>query len=75
MGGLQSNGSTGNTAPYYATSTQEVIYHVATRMPSEQNDDIHRKVFIPLSLSLSLYLPLSLSLCVCVCDKAENLKL
>ncbi|KAK2161338.1 hypothetical protein LSH36_118g01037 [Paralvinella palmiformis] len=44
MGGLQSNGSTGNTAPYYATSTQEVIYHVATRMPSEQNDDIHRKL-------------------------------
>ncbi|XP_033639628.1 ral GTPase-activating protein subunit alpha-2-like isoform X1 [Asterias rubens] len=37
LGGLQRNKSTGETAPYYATSTVEVIFHVATRMPSENN--------------------------------------
>uniref|UniRef100_A0A3Q4GXS4 Ral GTPase activating protein catalytic subunit alpha 2 n=1 Tax=Neolamprologus brichardi TaxID=32507 RepID=A0A3Q4GXS4_NEOBR len=38
MGGLQRNGSTGLTAPYYATSTVEVIFHVSTRMPSDSDD-------------------------------------
>ncbi|KAK3718791.1 hypothetical protein QZH41_014047, partial [Actinostola sp. cb2023] len=33
MGGLERNLSTGATAPYYATSTEEVIFHVSTRMP------------------------------------------
>ncbi|XP_055458573.1 ral GTPase-activating protein subunit alpha-2 isoform X3 [Psammomys obesus] len=42
MGGLQRNGSTGQTAPYYATSTVEVIFHVSTRMPSD-SDDSHTK--------------------------------
>ncbi|XP_022083005.1 ral GTPase-activating protein subunit alpha-1-like isoform X2 [Acanthaster planci] len=37
LGGLQRNKSTGETAPYYATSTVEVIFHVSTRMPSENN--------------------------------------
>ncbi|KAK7072472.1 Ral GTPase-activating protein subunit alpha-2, partial [Halocaridina rubra] len=53
LGGLQRNGSTGETAPYYATSLTEVIFHVSTRMPSftEQamlqktrhlgNDEVH----------------------------------
>ncbi|XP_068249956.1 ral GTPase-activating protein subunit alpha-2 isoform X1 [Palaemon carinicauda] len=53
LGGLQKNGSTGETAPYYATSLTEVIFHVSTRMPSftEQamlqktrhlgNDEVH----------------------------------
>ncbi|KAI0212730.1 Ral GTPase-activating protein subunit alpha-1 [Lamellibrachia satsuma] len=35
MGGLQHNGTTGLTAPYYATATVEVIYHVSTRMPAD----------------------------------------
>lgn len=33
MGGLERNLSTGATAPYYANSTEEVIFHVSTRMP------------------------------------------
>ncbi|XP_063764743.1 ral GTPase-activating protein subunit alpha-2 isoform X6 [Eleginops maclovinus] len=52
MGGLQRNGSTGLTAPYYATSTVEAIFHVSTRMPSDSdcltkklrhlgNDEVH----------------------------------
>ncbi|XP_072545578.1 ral GTPase-activating protein subunit alpha-2 isoform X2 [Salminus brasiliensis] len=44
MGGLQRNGSTGNTAPYYATSTVEVIFHVSTRMPSDSDDSITKKL-------------------------------
>lgn len=44
MGGLQRNGSTGVTAPYYATSTVETIFHVSTRMPSDSNDCLTKKV-------------------------------
>lgn len=44
MGGLQRNGSTGLTAPYYATSTVETIFHVSTRMPSDSNDCLTKKV-------------------------------
>ncbi|XP_041105403.1 ral GTPase-activating protein subunit alpha-2-like isoform X1 [Polyodon spathula] len=44
MGGLQHNGSTGQTAPYYATSTVEVIFHVSTRMPSDPDDSLTRKL-------------------------------
>ncbi|XP_029973580.1 ral GTPase-activating protein subunit alpha-2 isoform X3 [Salarias fasciatus] len=44
MGGLQRNGSTGLTAPYYATSTVEVIYHVSTRMPSDSDDSLTKKL-------------------------------
>uniref|UniRef100_A0A673TZQ1 Ral GTPase activating protein catalytic alpha subunit 2 n=1 Tax=Suricata suricatta TaxID=37032 RepID=A0A673TZQ1_SURSU len=43
MGGLQRNGSTGQTAPYYATSTVEVIFHVSTRMPSDSDDSLTKK--------------------------------
>ncbi|MGH0122589.1 UNVERIFIED_CONTAM: hypothetical protein FKN15_033680 [Acipenser sinensis] len=46
MGGLQRNGSTGQTAPYYATSTVEVIFHVSTRMPSDPDDSLTRKMKI-----------------------------
>ncbi|XP_071509719.1 ral GTPase-activating protein subunit alpha-1-like [Diadema antillarum] len=42
LGGLQKNGSTGLTAPYYATSTVEVVFHVSTRMPS--GPDLNRKM-------------------------------
>ena len=44
MGGLQRNKSTGETAPYYATSQIEVIFHVSTRMPAQTIEDQHRKV-------------------------------
>nr|XP_046165054.1 ral GTPase-activating protein subunit alpha-2-like isoform X4 [Oncorhynchus gorbuscha] len=44
MGGLQRNGSTGHTAPYYATSTMEVILHVSTRMPSNSDDCLTKKL-------------------------------
>ncbi|XP_067389000.1 ral GTPase-activating protein subunit alpha-2 isoform X4 [Emydura macquarii macquarii] len=44
MGGLQRNGSTGQTAPYYATSTVEVIFHVSTRMPSDSDDSLTKKM-------------------------------
>ncbi|XP_054840471.1 ral GTPase-activating protein subunit alpha-2 isoform X2 [Eublepharis macularius] len=44
MGGLQRNGSTGQTAPYYASSTVEVIFHVCTRMPSDSDDSLTKKL-------------------------------
>uniref|UniRef100_A0A4W6DY47 Ral GTPase activating protein catalytic subunit alpha 2 n=1 Tax=Lates calcarifer TaxID=8187 RepID=A0A4W6DY47_LATCA len=44
MGGLQRNGSTGLTAPYYATSTVEAIFHVSTRMPSDSDDCLTKKL-------------------------------
>ncbi|RMC08055.1 hypothetical protein DUI87_15528 [Hirundo rustica rustica] len=44
MGGLQRNGSTGQTAPYYATSTMEIIFHVSTRMPSDSDDSLTKKL-------------------------------
>ncbi|KAM4693157.1 ral GTPase-activating protein subunit alpha-2 [Discoglossus pictus] len=44
MGGLQRNGSTGQTAPYYATSTVEVIFHVSTRMISDSDDSLTKKL-------------------------------
>lgn len=47
MGGLQRNGSTGLTAPYYATSSVEIIFHVSTRMPSDSDDSLTKKVQPP----------------------------
>ncbi|KAJ7988981.1 hypothetical protein DPEC_G00314820 [Dallia pectoralis] len=44
MGGLQRNGSTGYTAPYFATSNVEVIFHVSTRMPSNSDDCLTKKL-------------------------------
>lgn len=46
MGGLQRNQTTGSTAPYYATSSKEVIFHVSTQMPSESEEDQLRKVIL-----------------------------
>ncbi|XP_074642711.1 ral GTPase-activating protein subunit alpha-1-like [Tubulanus polymorphus] len=43
-GGLQSNKSNGDTAPYYATSCSEVIFHVSTRMPQEMDDTKNKKL-------------------------------
>ncbi|XP_067941820.1 ral GTPase-activating protein subunit alpha-1-like isoform X3 [Watersipora subatra] len=44
MGGLQRNGTNGLTAPYYCTSTLEIMYHVSTRMPATTEEDRHRKL-------------------------------
>lgn len=44
MGGLQKNRSTGLTTPYFATSTVEVIFHVSTRMPSDSDDSLTKKL-------------------------------
>ncbi|KAL4238881.1 Ral GTPase-activating protein subunit alpha-2 [Mactra antiquata] len=44
LGGLRQNKSTGDTAPYYATSTCEIIYHVSTRMPVGNEESIHNKM-------------------------------
>uniref|UniRef100_Q6GYQ0-4 Isoform 4 of Ral GTPase-activating protein subunit alpha-1 n=1 Tax=Homo sapiens TaxID=9606 RepID=Q6GYQ0-4 len=44
MGGLQKNKSTGLTTPYFATSTVEVIFHVSTRMPSDSDDSLTKKM-------------------------------
>ncbi|XP_076442581.1 ral GTPase-activating protein subunit alpha-1-like isoform X3 [Babylonia areolata] len=38
LGGLQQNKTTGDTAPYYANSTCEVLFHVSTRIPCAGND-------------------------------------
>lgn len=35
---------TGVTAPYYATSLTEVIFHVSTRMPSNNAEAVLQKV-------------------------------
>lgn len=44
MGGLQRNKSTGDTAPYYATSFKEVIFHVATRMRTTSEESKLQKL-------------------------------
>lgn len=44
LGGLQRQGSTGVTAPYFATSFMEAIFHVATRMPSDTPEAVLSKV-------------------------------
>lgn len=46
MGGLQKNKSSGLTTPYFATSTVEVMFHVSTRMPSDSDDSLTKKVGI-----------------------------
>uniref|UniRef100_A0A8C5CBK5 Ral GTPase activating protein catalytic subunit alpha 1 n=1 Tax=Gadus morhua TaxID=8049 RepID=A0A8C5CBK5_GADMO len=44
MGGLQRNHSTGMTTPYFATSTTEVVFHVSTRMPPDQDHNLTKKL-------------------------------
>lgn len=45
LGGLDTQGSTGKSAPYWANNSMEVIFHVITRMPTKENDEqqIHKK--------------------------------
>ena len=44
LGGLQQNKTTGDTAPYYATPTCEIVYHVSTRIPEGSEESRHIKV-------------------------------
>ncbi|XP_056402897.1 ral GTPase-activating protein subunit alpha-1 isoform X1 [Hyla sarda] len=44
MGGLQKNKSTGLSAPYFSTSVVEVMFHVSTRMPSDSDDCLTKKL-------------------------------
>lgn len=41
MGGLQRNKTAGTTTPYYSTSFLEVIFHVATRMPTTSSQEAY----------------------------------
>lgn len=43
MGGLERNLSTGVSAPYFATHSLEVIFHVSTRMPGEGEEQLKTK--------------------------------
>ena len=44
MGGLsRTRGVTGETAPYYATSFLEIMFHVSTRMPSNSDESMLSK--------------------------------
>ncbi|XP_064464069.1 ral GTPase-activating protein subunit alpha-1-like isoform X3 [Ornithodoros turicata] len=43
-GGLETNRSTGKTAPYYAASFLEVLFHVSTRIPALEKDAVTKKL-------------------------------
>jgi len=42
-GGLKSGKSNGETSPYHATASSEIMLHVATRMPSSSDEDLLAK--------------------------------
>ncbi|XP_031746418.1 ral GTPase-activating protein subunit alpha-1 isoform X6 [Xenopus tropicalis] len=44
LGGLQRNKSTGFSTPYFATSIVEVMFHVSTRMISDSDDCLTKKL-------------------------------
>lgn len=44
LGGLVPGKASGVTAPYFATSFTEVLFHVATRMPSDSPESLLQKV-------------------------------
>uniref|UniRef100_A0A8C5QVX0 Ral GTPase activating protein catalytic subunit alpha 1 n=1 Tax=Leptobrachium leishanense TaxID=445787 RepID=A0A8C5QVX0_9ANUR len=44
LGGLQRNKSTGQSTPYFATSIVEVMFHVSTRMFSDSDDCLTKKL-------------------------------
>ncbi|XP_043271577.1 probable Rho GTPase-activating protein CG5521 isoform X3 [Venturia canescens] len=43
LGGLVPGKASGHTAPYYATSFVEILFHVATRMPSDSPESLLQK--------------------------------
>lgn len=44
LGGLVPGKASGVTAPYFATSFTEILFHVATRMPSDSPESLLQKV-------------------------------
>lgn len=56
LGGLVPGKASGVTAPYYATSFTEILFHVATRMPSDSPESLLQKVFQLLSFATSAQL-------------------
>lgn len=46
LGGLVPGKASGTTAPYFASSFTEVLFHVATRMPSDSHESLLQKVFL-----------------------------
>lgn len=44
LGGLIPGKASGVTAPYFATSFTEILFHVATRMPSDSPESLLQKV-------------------------------
>ena len=41
---MDQNGSTGLTAPYYANSFIEVLFHVSTRIPAMEKEAMTKKL-------------------------------
>lgn len=63
MGGLERNGSNGQTAVYYCSSTLEVIFHEVVRMPTEPEDPRQvKKVSSPVINSIDFVLKYLLSI-------------
>ena len=54
-GGLKRSYSSNCTMPYYATPSEEILFHVSTRMPST-GTDIEQKVYIILSASTNVHI-------------------
>jgi hypothetical protein len=56
MGGLQRNKNAGTTTPYYSTSFLEVVFHVATRMPTTTTQEAYiQKVRLKLYFIINLF--------------------
>jgi hypothetical protein len=55
VGGLERNSLVGDTAPYYATPTMEVIFHDVARMPTNprESQQIHKVTYFTNSSLLS----------------------
>lgn len=49
LGGLVPGKASGLTAPYFSTSFSEVLFHVATRMPSDSPESLLQKVIFNLN--------------------------
>ena len=52
MGGLKRSFCAGCTLPYYATSSEEILFHVSTRMPSRGNYIEQKASLMTLRLSM-----------------------
>ena len=83
-GGLSPSYTAGSCMTYYASSTEEILFHVSTRMPSTSGTDVSHKVrgergreresrstyclYYCHVYKVCVYVLQSLSVCTCVCD-------